>query len=300
MTDIKTAKDRIILVPMDFSDSSVNAVYYAVEMANLFDSEIVLLHVLSNSRISTLFSNDSQIALLRDSVRTKLEEYKDKIITKWPNIKVSTKVEEGKPYKVINRVANEGHCDTIVIGFNGLNGVEQFTGSTTTRIIKSSPIPVVVVKEKRVAPKFDKIVLPIDLTKTSKQKIDWAVKLGKQYDSTVHVIMELEKDELIKKKAKANLLQAESIFKEHGVKFVSQLLDDMEYPDHLGMDAIKYAEEIDADLIMIMTKSETSRISDLFVGSFAEQVVKSSQKTPVMCINPKPTGSKATGGSGFY
>lgn len=32
MIDIKTPQDHIILVPMDFSDSSINAVYYAVEM----------------------------------------------------------------------------------------------------------------------------------------------------------------------------------------------------------------------------------------------------------------------------
>jgi nucleotide-binding universal stress UspA family protein len=300
MTDIKTAKDNTIIVPMDFSDSSINAVYYAVEMANLFDSEILLLHILSNSRLSGLFSNESQIALLKDNVRKRLEEYKKDIQDKWPNVNVDTRVEEGRPYKIINAVTKDAKTDTIVMGFNGLNGVEQFTGSTTTRVLKSSNIPVVVVKDKRVNPKFDNIVLPIDLTKTSKQKIDWAVKLGKQYNSTIHIIMEVEKDEFIKNKAKANLKQAEGIFEEYGVKYVSKLLDDMEYPDHLGGDAVKYAEEINADLIMIMTKSETARLSDLFVGSFAEQVVKSSQKTPVMCINPKPTGSKATGGSGFY
>ena len=56
----------------------------------------------------------------------------------------------------------------------------------------------------------------------------------------------------------------------------------------------------DADLIIIMTKSETGKLSELFVGSYAEQIVNSSQKTPVMCINPKSTGTRATGGSGFY
>jgi nucleotide-binding universal stress UspA family protein len=209
-------------------------------------------------------------------------------------------VSEGKPFKVINQVAKDNKCDTIVMGTNGANGIEQFTGSTTSRVIKSSAIPVIAVKEKRTEPKFNKIVLPIDLTKTSKQKIDWAVKVGLKYNSTIHIIMELEKDELIERKIKANLKQAEGIFEKYGVKHKSHLLDDREYPDNLGKDTIKYAEEIDADLIMIMTKSETGKLSELFVGSYAEQIVNSSQKTPVMCINPKPTGSIATGGSGFY
>ncbi len=299
MTDIKTPKDNVIVVPIDFSDSSLNSVYYAVEMANLFDSEITLLHIISKGKLAGLFMNDSDIALLRDRVRTKLEETKDKILAKWPNLKINTRVEEGKPYKAINRVANE-NGDTIVMGTNGASAVEKFMGSTTSRVIKSSKIPVIAVKKEVRSPKFDHIVMPIDLTKTSRQKIDWAVKLGKQYDSTIHIIMELDNDELIKKKIDANLNQAESIFKQHGVKFISKLLDDREYPDNLGMDTVKYAEEINADLIMIMTHAENTRISDLFVGSYAEQVVNSAQKTPVMCINPKPTGAVATGGSGFY
>ena len=300
MIDIKTPQDHIILVPMDFSDSSINAVYYAVEMANFFDSEVTLIHVISKSMLSNLLVGKSEIALLRDNVRKKLEELKVEILEKWPNTKVNTVVSEGKPFKVINQIAEENNCDTIVMGTNGVNGIEQFTGSTTSRVIKSSKIPVIAVKEKRTEPKFNKIVLPIDLTRTSRQKIDWAVKVGKKYNSTVHIIMELEKDELIGKKIKANLNQAESILKKHGVKYESHLLDDREYPDHLGKDTIKYAEKIDADLIIIMTKSETGKLSELFVGSYAEQIVNSSQKTPVMCINPKSTGTRATGGSGFY
>ena len=72
MIDIKTPQDHIILVPMDFSDSSINAVYYAVEMANFFDSEVTLLHVISKSTLSNLLVGKSEIALLRENLRKKL------------------------------------------------------------------------------------------------------------------------------------------------------------------------------------------------------------------------------------
>jgi nucleotide-binding universal stress UspA family protein len=300
MTDITTPKDHIILVPLDFSDTSLNAVYYAVKMANLFDDEITLLHVISKSKLQALFMNDSEVALLRDKIKHKLEGIKVELLEKWPNARVNTRVEEGKPYKVINRVAEENNCDSIVMGTNGANGIEQFTGSTTSRVIRISTIPVIAVKEKQTDPQFNTIVLPIDLTKTSRQKIDWAVKLGQKYNSTIHIIMEMDNDEFVERKIRANLIQAEGIFKQHGVKFITKLLDDREYPDHLGKDTIKYADEVNADLIMIMTHAENAKITDLFVGSYAEQVVHSTQKTPVMCINPKPIGSLATGGSGFY
>ena len=73
MIDIKTPQDHIILVPMDFSDSSINAVYYAVEMANFFDSEVTLLHVISKSMLSNLLVGKSEIALLRNNVRKKVK-----------------------------------------------------------------------------------------------------------------------------------------------------------------------------------------------------------------------------------
>lgn len=74
-------------------------------------------------------------------MRNKLEETKDEILAKWPAMRVNTMVAEGKPYKVINRVATENKTDTIVMGTNGVNGMETFTGSTTSRVLKSSKYP---------------------------------------------------------------------------------------------------------------------------------------------------------------
>ncbi|MBR9859536.1 universal stress protein [bacterium] len=175
--------------------------------------------------------------------------------------------------------------------------MDVFVGSTTSRVIQSSKVPVIAVKEKRM-PKFDSIVLPIDLTKASKQKVKWARKFAQKYNSTVHIIMEVEEDEFLKNKVNANLKVVENYLEEHGVKYVSKLLDDRKYPDHIGKDTIQYAEEINADLIMIMTQQEL-KMSDLFMGSYAQQVVNSSQRTPVMAINPKKTTS-FEGSEGFY
>lgn len=289
MTDIKTPKDHIILVPVDFSESSENAIEYAVEMAKLFDNEITLLNVIS-SGMKSLFLGDIQKDLLRDGINNRLEKYKANIIAQWPSAVVNILVEEGKPYKVINKVALQTECDTIVMGTNGANGMEQFVGSTTTRVISSSSTPVIAVRNHRPNHTFDNIVLPIDLTKSSKQKLVLAIKFAKKYNSTIHVIMELEKDEFIKNKVEANLTYAKKVLADNDVKSVIKLLDDGKYPDHLGKDTVKYADSIGADLIMIMTQAE-GRLTDLFVGSYAQQVVNSSLTTPVMCINPKKTFS---------
>lgn len=289
MTDIKTPKDHIILVPVDFSESSTNALTYAVEMAKLFDNEITLVNAVSKG-MKSLFINETQKELLKDGINLRLNKYRDEILADWPNGKVNVIIEEGKPYKVITKIAEEHKCDTIIMGTNGANGIDQFVGSTTSRVISVANCPVIAVKQKTDKPTFDKIVLPIDLTKSSKQKVNWAIKLAQKYHSTVHIIMEVDNDEFIKHKIELNLKQVEQAMRDNDVKYVSKMLDDRKYPDNLGMDTIQYAEEVGADLIIIMTQAEGG-IKELFVGSYAQQIVNSSQKTPVMCINPRKTYS---------
>ncbi len=287
MTDIKTPKHHIILVPVDFSKSSENAIDYAVEMAKLFDNEITLLNVIS-SGMKSLFMNDDQKSLLKDGISTRLNKYKDQIISIWPEAVVNLLIEEGKPYKTINKVARSTDCDQIVMGTNGANGMEQFVGSTTTRVISSSSVPVIAVKDHRPNHTFDNIVLPIDLTKSSKQKLVWAIKFAKKFGSTIRVIMEVESDKFFKNKVEANKAYVERVFRDNGVNFDVKLLDDRKYPDHLGKDTVQFADEHDADLIMIMTQEE-AKFTDFFVGTYAQQIVSNAQNTPVMCINPKKT-----------
>ena len=298
MTDIKTPKDHFILVPTDFSETANNALDYAVELAKAYDSEITLLNVISGG-MKSLFFSDEQKDLLKHGIEQRLESIKQVVLEEWANGKINVVIEEGKPYKVINQIASDEKCDNVVMGVHGANGVDQLMGSTTSRVISSSPKPVIAVKESRSNPKFDKIVLPLDLSKSSKQKLAYGVQLAKQYDSTLHVIMEIEEDEFLKKRLELNLNQAIHFLNENNVRFTTKILDDNQYPEHFGKDIIQYAEEVDADLIILMTQSEVG-IKEFFVGSHARQILHSSQKTPVMCISPKRTFSEAGPGEGFY
>lgn len=299
MNDLTTPKDHFIVVPVDFSPSSNNAMEYAIEMAKLFDNKIVLIYALNESKFASFFTGSDNKILLQEGIDNKLNQYKEHLLELWPSARVETKVEEGKPYQVIEAITEDPKCDLVVMGTNGSSGMERFMGSTTRRVMASSNAPVVAVKEKHENPSFDNIVMPIDLTKTSKQKVDWAIKLGKKFNSTIHVIMEVEKDEFLKNKVLANLNQIENVLAKNGIKYVAKLLDDRKYPEHIGKDTVQYAEEVKADLILIMTQQEMSSVSEIFIGNYAEQVVNSSQRTPVMSINPKKT-TKFEGSVGFY
>jgi len=289
MNSIKTPKENIILVPTDLSTASSHAMDHAVGIAELFDNQITLLYVVEESFFKSIFSGGMEKAVMLDTINAKLLEKAEAIKAKHPNLTVNTLVREGKVYKQIIEVSQTYACDSIVMGFSGASGMERFMGSTTTRVLKSSEVPVVIIKDVRSNIKYEKIVLPIDLTRESRQKVDWAIHVAKQYNSEIHVIMEIEKDEFLAKKVKASLKQVEGILSKNGVKFTSKILDDVQYPEHFGKDVVQYSDEISADLIMIMTQKETGVQDYLRIGSFARHIIHESKNTPVMAIKPKET-----------
>lgn len=299
MKTIKTPKDHVILVPVDYSDISKNAFDHAARMADLFDNEIILLHVIESGLFGFLDSEEKK-QLITEGASNKLNQLIDEIKQQFPNLSVKGMIKQGRSiYRTIVGTAEELECDIIVMGTNGASGLEQFAGSNASRVIKGSPVPVVVVKDAVKSKNYDIIVLPIDLTKESKQKVSWAIHLAKHYKATIHVISEIETDEFLSNTLKANLHQVEKILDKNEVEYVTKILDDRRYPGNFGKDVIQYSEEVDADLILIMTQQER-QIREFFMGSFATQIVNSSQKTPIMCVNPLETGIKFYGTEGFY
>jgi len=106
MNSVKTPKDNVILVPIDFSTASANAVEHAVGIAELFDNEIALLYVVKESLFKTLFGSNVEKSLLMDRISQQLEERKKMIVEKHPNLVVETIVKEGTVYKQIIETAS--------------------------------------------------------------------------------------------------------------------------------------------------------------------------------------------------
>lgn len=296
MTSIETPTDHIVLVPVDFSELSKHAVFHATKMAGLYNDQISLLHIIDNSGIFS-FLDKSNEELMKEGILKKMEDLENQIKASQPGIVVNKIIKEGKPHKVIVETADELKCDSIVMGSNGESGIEIIVGSTASKVIASANVPVIVVKSSPKNPTYDKIVLPIDLTKETKQKVSMAIHLAKKFGSEIHVISEVEGDEFLMNRVNANMRQVEQILTENQVKWVSKITDKKNYPGNIGQDTVKYADEVNADLIMIMTQQEIG-FSEFFIGSYAQQVINKS-RVPVMCISPKEV-FKFYGTDGFY
>ncbi len=264
--------NNTILVPVDFSQISLNALDHAVVMAKKYDNEITLIHIEDDTA--------------KPEVR--LNEIANKIEAE-EGVRVNTLFKSGKVSTVISEVAEAGNYDSIVMGSSGSSGLQLFMGSNASKVIRSVKIPVIVIKEPKDFHGYNNIVMPVDLTVESKQKVAWAKHLATKYNSTVHVIYEEEQDEYFQKNIKANINQVADILGEAGIKYELVKMDDKTYPGQLYQDTIQYAEKINADMILVMTKLE-GNLMDFVIGSHAQLIVNKSKDVAVMVVQPSPTG----------
>lgn len=148
MTNISIHKT---LVPIDFSDYSKQSLRYAVNFAEKFNSEIILLYVVE----PILYPTDltlGQIVLpsididLEARAREELEKLVNTEIR--PEQKVKTLIKSGKPYIEIIETAKEEDVDLIIISTHGHSGIEQVLfGSTADKVVRKAPCPVLTLRE---------------------------------------------------------------------------------------------------------------------------------------------------------
>jgi len=284
-------KKNTILVPVDFSDIATHALNHAIQVAKHFNNNLALLHVVEESFLRSFLSfgkNDQLESLAKAQIEERLGKLAADIKAQH-NIDCVVVAKFGRIYKKIAETATELGCDSIIMGSNGASGFEQIIGSNASRVISHSDVPVVVVKSENTPFRaYKNIVFPLDLTMESRQKVKWAIHIGKSFNSTINILTFKLGDSFLDNKMTLGLRQVERLLDENNIKYTVEVLDKME--GNFAEETLKYAEKTDADLMMIMTQSEDKDFSEYILGTYAQQIVNKSQHIPVMCITPSPMG----------
>lgn len=141
---------RKILIPIDFSEYSLNALEYAKLFAEKFNAELILLNIIE----PVVFTADLTIGQVIPSIESELIQKSEGKIKELVNslrdkFNVRGVVKVGKPHVEIMEFAKEEGIDLIIIGSHGHTGVEQFLfGSTAERVIRKAICPVLIIKSK--------------------------------------------------------------------------------------------------------------------------------------------------------
>ena len=276
-----------ILVPVDFSEQSEVALEQAVSLSRVFNSEIHVLNVINEEfSLSKLFDDSDKI-----QYKKRIKERLDAFV-KAKNAEFGIELKSiqvtGKIYSQVVNSADVINAEFIVMGTAGGSTLKKrFIGSNALRVVRESHKPVITIKGKHHRKGCQNIVLPLDLTKETKEKVAKAVEFAKRFGSIIRVVSVLRtNDEFIVNRLTRQLDQVKKYVVEQGVECGAEIIRDTKGEHTLAASIIDYANRIKGDLIMLMTQQEQD-ITEFFIGSSAQEVINTSD-IPVLSIVPTP------------
>jgi nucleotide-binding universal stress UspA family protein len=139
---------KSIVVPIDFSATSLKALAYAVRFAEQFGGKITLIHVIEPvaapefAAVSLLIENDTA----KKAAHAKLEELVRK--AKIPaRLIEKVVVRFGAPFAEVSSAARTLKADLIILTTHGYTGLKHvLLGSTAERVVRHAPCPVLTVR----------------------------------------------------------------------------------------------------------------------------------------------------------
>ncbi|MBV6485804.1 MAG: universal stress protein [Flavobacteriales bacterium] len=271
-----------ILVPIDFSEQSLIALSQSYNLAKEIRAEVILLYVIEevNPMVKMFIKGLDEI---RDAVESNLKNLAEEK-RKETGLEISSIVAEGKIYSKIAEVATLIKATFIVMGTKGAEN-SKFIGSNALKVVKTAPCPVITIKGKKHKKGCDKILLPLDLTKETSDKVNKAIAVAKVFKAEIYAVsILLTGREEVVNKLKDQLILVKQYIEKKQVKCTAELVKILKTEDKLSNAVIEYGQKIEADLIMIMTQQETS-IKSFFIGSNAREVINNSD-IPVLSIQP--------------
>ena len=273
---------RPIVIPTDFTVVAQHAIESAIPIAKLSNTGIVLVHIVKKS---------TDIPAATEKMDAEVEAAIQK-----HGVPVQGTIREGTIFTTIGEVVSELDASLVIMGTHGIRGMQKLTGSWALKVIVTSKVPFIVVQRAPRKTTIDRIVFPIDYKRENREKIGWAYYVARMFNAKVFVIRtEPYKDKKLEHGVKANLVFTEKFLRSRNITYE---ITSAKGNKAFSKEALQYATDIDADLILITTTKGISKI-DFVLGTNEEDMLVNEANIPIMCVNPRKGiigGFSATGG----
>lgn len=185
-----------ILVPLDFSPASMEALEYAILLAKQFRAAIHLVHVYPPDEAASM-PGAAHLLLQSAEAIERLNEELTGIHRKRvePFCPENCHVRSGRPYEQIIRLAREIAADLIVLSTRGHSGLKHLLlGSTAERVVRSAPCPVLVARKRKRRSKarpeafaIRTILVPTDFSQCALAGAEYAAFLARTLGATLRL-----------------------------------------------------------------------------------------------------------------
>lgn len=260
-------KERgIILIPIDFTKQSLLAVKQSYNLARYTHSRLVLLHTFEKP------GEESEEALKKLSQQT---EQESGVPTEFKNCK-------GDVYSETYRLAAEMKATLIIAGLESHMKFRDIIGSSASKLVRKAPCPVITIRGEEHRDGCENILLPIDLSSESREKVDTAIQFARYFGASIRILGVFDiHDSEYENKLLAYAHQAKQFIKAKGISCTNKFIPTKD----IAQTVVDYGNKIEADLIIIMNKPSLS-VTEFFGGTDAQRIVDISN-IPVMTIQPE-------------
>lgn len=261
-----------ILVPCDFSKPAINAYRFALDVAQQSKGVVHLLHVielpvLHDTVIMPVLNFEDQLLKdLRVSSETRFKKITDKYQIE--NVKVITVVQFGAVSRMIQDYITKEKIDLVLMGSHGASGLrEMFIGSNAERMVRNSPVPVLITKDYYKGP-IKNIVFPNTLETENQENLTMKVKaLQNFFKARLHIVwvntpLNFTSDSQTRERLEA--FAKRFMLKDYTINVFNHT------DEERGI--LEFANSIKGDLIAMGTHGRKG-ISHLVNGSLAEDIV---------------------------
>jgi nucleotide-binding universal stress UspA family protein len=267
-----------IIVPIDFSIESLNGLKMAILFSKKTQVNIQMVYVIQKTAESEKSAVEAEQKKAVDNFEQIIKDFTPQLGT---NSTLDFVVKKGRVYQEIVNQAELFSDSIITASTHGASGFQEFfIGSNAFRIISATDRPVITLRKNACPDDIKRIILPINLSVDSRQKVPFTAELAQLFDAEIHVVG------IYKSKSERDIRKLRS--------YISQVVGYIEGKVHcesnevFGTNAtellINYANAVKADLISITT--EQSLGLSFIIGNTAHQILNKAE-IPILCLTPK-------------
>lgn len=279
-------RKNIILIPVDFSEESIAAIHYAELLTPMINSRIHLVHVIEDKNPLLFFVADKDKSKLERQIKEKLENI-IQMVSFSTEMEVSYNVLYGNIIDTILKEAKELKTKLIIVGTTGSTDIrKKIIGSNALRIIREATCPVISIKSKESFKQINKILLPLDASKVTKQKVEIALQFAKYFNAKIELVsVETGNNFLVSDSAIMQLEEVSEKILEREIDCSIKLIKSSHSSSKMAEAILQFGKEVEADIIMVMTQQE-SNFNQYNVGSVAKEIIHHAN-IPVYSVRPK-------------
>lgn len=267
-----------ILVPTDFSEQAENALKVAAMLAKSHNAEIYLLHMMEipMQQLDPINAH-SDVPEVLFFMKLAHKKFNDLMSSDFlEGITVHETVKADITFNEIKDACKELDIDMIVMGSHGATGIkEMFVGSNAEKVVRTSEIPVLVIKNEHDSFEISDFVFASDFKNDNKETYKQAIKFAESINAKIHLLMVNTASHFIttsEAKDRINDFISGQTFDNYTINIYNDVT--------VEQGILNFSRDIDADLIGISTHGRQG-IAHFFNGSISEDLVNHA-KRPVI------------------